>query len=370
MFNMRFNADEKTLVITGATEADLSGGLQDLSLIDPAAQEGTWHLIIQSSQINVEMLQTIVSWLTFPKELLFTSFSGCEIELNSLSALPKSLSTLIVIKSKCHQKLLKGLRSPNRVRVLMVDSSELIRTGGLKYLKSRKGLNALIISGSELETTPNHGYSPTCERLADFSSLTHLQLTNTGLIDRDLSHIANCHGLEVLNLSDNPGIRNGVYWVSGMRNISSLNLAGCGVRTNDFRDIGDCLSLSSLNIERNPDLTDESFFDIGSARCLCSLSVSAGQIEAKGLSELLKISTLTELTLQNFKLPQNFGRHISSSCLKTLNVDGSDITVACLSDVSQCATLRSLSFKNTPAAKDPNRDDVLKLADQLDTVSF
>ena len=149
-----------------------------------------------------------------------------------------------------------------------------------QYLRSQEVPSSTIPKGSNLKTYDSKRFQPVyvykdLERYyhkgelnlsgkhlshSDISSLGHsfghelkkLDLSGCGLTDIGLDDFENCHGLEELDLSNNP--LHYFYFPFGWKHMSSLkklDLSGCDLTKINLDGLKNCYGLEELNLSNN-----------------------------------------------------------------------------------------------------------------------
>ena len=168
----------------------------------------------------------------------------------------------------------------------------------LHDVKNCHGLEELNLSNNPL----HHFYFPL--QWEYMSSLKKLDLSGCGLTDRSLRDLKNFHGLEELNVSNNPlphfRFRDFLRHLSSLK---KLELSGCGLTRRDLDGLKDCHRLEELNLSNNPlhDFDFRGFYWDFLGRDLVSLRLLnlSGCCLTKWSSGLEKCSRLQELNLSN-----------------------------------------------------------------------
>ena len=136
------------------------------------------------------------------------------------------------------------------------------------------------------------------------SSLKKLDLSGCGLTDADLDGLEDCHGLEELNLSNNPLYHFHFHrlW-RHMSSLKKLDLSGCGLTNTDLNGFENFQGLKELNLSNNP--LHDFGFRTGYCNFLGRHRVSFRSLNLSGCcltkwpSGLKGCSSLQELNLSN-----------------------------------------------------------------------
>ena len=244
-------------------------------------------------------------------------------------------------------------------------------------LRFRKVPSSTIPKGSNLETYNPKRFQHEYEDLkryyhngelnlsgkhlsrSDISSLAYsfghelkkLDLSGCGLTDVDLDDLEDCHGLEELNLSNNP-LRY-FYFPFRWRHLSSfkkLDLSGCGLTDINLGDLENCHGLEELNLSNNP--IHDFYFSLGwqYMSSLKKLDLSGCCLTDTDLRGLKNSHGLEELNLSNNPLHHfhfhRFWKHMSS--FKKLDLSGCGLTNTDLNGFENFQGLKELNLSNNP----------------------
>ena len=136
------------------------------------------------------------------------------------------------------------------------------------------------------------------------SSLKKLDLSGCGLTHMDLDSLNDCHGLEELNLSNNPlhQVCFPRFWRS-MSSLKKLYLSGCSLTNADLDGLENFPGLEELNLSNNPlhvfDFRAGYWDFLGRDQVSLKLLNLSGCCLTKWSSGLKKCSSLQELNLSN-----------------------------------------------------------------------
>ena len=219
----------------------------------------------------------------------------------------------------------------------------------LDDLEDCHGLEELNLSNNPLYYFRFRGY------LEDTSRLRKLDLSGCRLTRMNLDNLEDCHGLEELDLSNNPlhHFHFHRFW-KHMSSLRKLNLSGCGLTRMNLDDLEDCHGLEELNLSNNP-LHHFHFDRFWKHTCMSSLKkldLSGCGLTDTDLRGFENFQGLKELNLSNNPL-HDFGfrtgywnflcRHRVS--LRSLNLSGCCLT-KWPSGLKGCSSLQELNLSN------------------------
>ena len=219
----------------------------------------------------------------------------------------------------------------------------------LDDLEDCHGLEELNLSNNPLYYFRFRGY------LEDTSRLRKLDLSGCRLTRMNLDDLDNCHGLEELDLSNNPlhHFHFHRFW-KHMSSLRKLDLSGCGLTRMNLDDLKDCHGLEELNLSNNPlhHFYFERFWKHTCMPSLKKLDLSGCGLTNTDLNGFENFQGLKELNLSNNPLHDfgfrtgywNFlGRHRIS--LRSLNLSGCCLT-KWPSGLKGCSSLQELNLSN------------------------
>ena len=244
-------------------------------------------------------------------------------------------------------------------------------------LRFRKVPSSTIPKGSNLETYNPKRFQHEYEDLeryyhkgelnlsgkhlshSDISSLVYsfghklikLDLSGCGLTRMNLNDLKDCHGLEELNLSNNP-----LYhfyfpfqW-EYMSSLKKLDLSGCGLTRMNLNDLEDCHGLEELNLSNNPLYHFYFPFQWEYMSSLKKLDLSGCGLTDTDLRGLEYSHGLEELNLSNNPLYHfhfhRLWKHMSS--LKKLDLSGCGLTNTNMNGFENFQGLKELNLSNNP----------------------
>ena len=244
-------------------------------------------------------------------------------------------------------------------------------------LRSQKVPSSTIPKGSNLETYDPKRFQPEYEDLkryyhngvlnlsgkhlshSDISSLGHsfghklikLDLSGCGLTDIDLRGLEYSHGLEELNLSNNPlyHFHFHILW-KHMSSLKKLDLSGCGLTDIYLDGLKNFLGLEELNLSNNPLYHFHFHILWKHMSSLKKLDLSGCGLTDIYLDGLKNFLGLEELNLSSNPLHHfhfhRFWKHMSS--LKKLDLSGCGLTDTDLRGFENFQGLKELNLSNNP----------------------
>ena len=244
-------------------------------------------------------------------------------------------------------------------------------------LRSQKVPSSTIPKGSSLETNDPKRFQPVYQYLEryyhreelnlsgkhlshlDISSLANsfghklkkLDLSGCGLTYSHLDDLKDCHGLEELNLSNNP-----LYYFyfpfqwEYMCSLKKLDLSGCGLTDTDLRGLEYSHGLEELNLSNNPLYHFYFPFQWEYMSSLKKLDLSGCGLTDTYLRGFKNFPGLEELNLSNnplhhFYFPFQW-EYMSS--LKKLDLSGCGLTDTNLRGLEYSHGLEELNLSNNP----------------------
>ena len=206
------------------------------------------------------------------------------------------------------------------------------------YHKGELNLSGKHLSRSDISSL---GYSFGHE-------LKKLDLSGCGLTDVDLDDLEDCHGLEELNLSNNP-LHHFYFPFRYMSSLKKLDLSGCGLTQMGLDGLNDCRRLEELNLSNNP--LHHFYFPLQweYMSSLKKLDLSGCGLTNTDLNGFENFQGLKELNLSNNPMHHfrfRFWRHLSS--LKKLDLSGCGLTNTDLNGFENFQGLKELNLSNNP----------------------
>ena len=242
-------------------------------------------------------------------------------------------------------------------------------------LRFRKVPSSTIPKGSNLETYNPKRFQHEYEDLeryyhkgelnlsgkhlsrSDISSLAYsfghklkkLDLSGCGLTRMNLDDLEDCHGLEELNLSNNPMPHFRFRFWRHLSSLKKLDLSGCGLTRMNLDGLEDCHGLEELNLSNNPLYHFYFPFQWEYMSSLKKLDLSGCGLTHMNLDGLEYSHGLEELNLSNNPLYHfhfhRLWRHIS---LKKLDLSGCGLTHMKLDGLEYSHGLEELNLSNNP----------------------
>ena len=242
-------------------------------------------------------------------------------------------------------------------------------------LRFRKVPSSTIPKGSNLETYNPKRFQPEYEDLeryyhkgelnlsgkhlshSDISSLAYsfghklkkLDLSGCGLTRMNLDDLEDCHGLEELNLSNNPMPHFRFRFWRHLSSLKKLDLSGCGLTRMNLDDLEDCHGLEELNLSNNPmpHFRFRFWRHLSSLKKLDLSGCGLTRINLDGLEDCHKLEelNLSNNPLYHFYFPFQW-EYMSS--LKKLDLSGCGLTHMNLDDLEYSHGLEELNLSNNP----------------------
>ena len=243
-------------------------------------------------------------------------------------------------------------------------------------LRFRKVPSSTIPKGSNLETYNPKRFQHEYEDLeryyhkgelnlsgkhlsrSDISSLVYsfghklikLDLSGCGLTRMNLDDLEHCHGLEELNLSNNPMPHFRFRFWRHLSSLKKLDLSGCGLTRMNLDGLEDFHGLEELNLSNNPLYHFYFPFQWEYMSSLKKLDLSGCGLTDADLDGLEDCHGLEELNLSNNPLYHfhfhRLWRHMSS--LKKLDLSGCGLTNTDLNGFENFQGLKELNLSNNP----------------------
>ena len=215
---------------------------------------------------------------------------------------------------------------------------------GMRFLSSMTRLEELDLSNSENIDVDNLIY-----HMKTLTQLRKLNLSDTGVTDLGLRHLAYLTNLEELCLSLNDNITGaGVKEISHLTGLKSLDLSCTGVGFGDgFGHISRLVQLQELNLSECDDVTDDMMISIAPLSSLKKLDLSDCYLTDTGLQYIASLTQLVDLDLSCTWIGTNGLEPITSlTRLNCLDVSSTSLTDAGLEHIKCLTELRLLVMYN------------------------
>jgi len=180
-----------------------------------------------------------------------------------------------------------------------------------------------------------------------FTSITELNLQNTGVTDKVLQEFNSLIFLRKLDLLGTKITDTGLKHLSALTSLQELELWGTRITNEGLKHLSPLTSLKQLGL-KNTQITDEGFKHLEPLTSLTSLNLKNTGITNKSMRHIGTLTDLTELLLADISVTDEGLQELSSlTSLKTLNLWRTDITDEGMKHLGLLTSLEYLSLELT-----------------------
>jgi hypothetical protein len=195
-------------------------------------------------------------------------------------------------------------------------------------------------------------------QLGNLKTIKRLNLSRTGLKNKNLIKLATLTSLESLNLADNELTFAGLPAIRTLKGLRELNLDGIKPEVDGIDAIGTLTSLRSLSLSRSGMDNSDLIYLLPLAE-LEILNLSSTKIGDKGLPIFRVFTELRLLDLSNTRITDNgLVSLIPLRNLRELQLNDTALSNACLNNLGKIQRLETISVSNTAITKDGVRKEL------------
>ncbi|MFP6667834.1 MAG: protein kinase [Pirellulales bacterium] len=178
-------------------------------------------------------------------------------------------------------------------RLLSIDLRGVDVMGGSDGLSFLDGCTDLQI----LDLTDTEIGSRAFSTVGDLSSLTHLYLADTPVLERGLEPLSRLENLEVLDLSGRSISGVGLGFLDGLTELRGLKLESCQLTNEALSDLGRHGGLESLTLNKNLLISDQAVAHLSGLKNLKSLELANTSVTDAALEHIAGFKKLQVLNL-------------------------------------------------------------------------
>lgn len=181
--------------------------------------------------------------------------------------------------------------------------------------------------------------------LANFDSITSLDLGSTNLTDRSLVPVLERHTrLQTLWLQYTRAGDDALRALAGTKTLQNLSLYNTEVTDAGLAHLAGHTALVTLDLD-NTAVGDEGIAQLAGCRSLTDLSLANTLVSGPGLDALARLPSLRDLNLSGTPVGDDGARRLAAATsLRTLVLDGTNVTDAGLAHLAAIPTLSTLSL--------------------------
>jgi hypothetical protein len=195
-------------------------------------------------------------------------------------------------------------------------------------------------------------------QLGNLKTIKRLNLSRTGLKNKNLIRLATLTSLESLNLAENELTFEGLPAIRTLKKLNELNLDGIKSGVDGIDALGSLISLRSLSLSRSGIDNSDLIYLLPLAE-LATLNLSATKIGDKGLPIFRVFTELRSLDLSDTRITDNgIVSLIPLRNLRELKLNDTILSNACLNDLSRIQGLETIFVSNTSITQDGVRNEL------------